>query len=349
MKIVFLTRHFYPSIGGVQKHVLELSKEAIKDKNSISIITESYSNNLKDIENSGKIKIYRIPIKSKKERIKKFEIWSWLIKNKDLLKSTDIVHAHDIGFWILPIKVMFPKKKIYMTFHGYEPKSYFKKKNTIEKKIAESLSNGSIAVGEYLKKYYKISSKEIIYGASNATQYSKKNKKIIYDACFVGRLEADTGIKQYLEAINKIKNKDEKNLKTVICGNGSLSKELEKFVKKNGLLVTFTGWVNNPYKYISESKIVFASQYLSIIEAAQLKKMIFSIYDTKIKRDCLFCLPIKNDISISDNTVNLSNNIKDFIKYSSKYQKRIQKAYDWASKQTWENVYKKYLDLWKRL
>ena len=38
--ILFLTRSFYPNIGGVEKHVLELSKELIKRGYRITVITE---------------------------------------------------------------------------------------------------------------------------------------------------------------------------------------------------------------------------------------------------------------------------------------------------------------------
>ena len=46
VRILFLTRSFYPSIGGVEKHILELSKVLIAKGHKISVITEKpYSNN----------------------------------------------------------------------------------------------------------------------------------------------------------------------------------------------------------------------------------------------------------------------------------------------------------------
>lgn len=347
MKIFFLTRLFFPSIGGVQKHVLEISQKAIKDKHEVTIITEKHSKKLKNFEYFKKIKIYRIPIKKQEKKIKKFRIWLWLIKNRKIFKSANLIHAHDVGFWIFPLKFLFPKKVFYITFHGYEPNYY--KKNKFKKKLVEVLSNGSIAIGSYLKKWYKIKPTIISYGAATLTNFSLNQKqKYVFDACFTGRLEKDTGIEEYLKAIKLLQKKYKIKTNLVICGNGYLLEKIKRYIEKNKLPVKLVGWVNNPYRYIARSKMVFSSQYLSIIEAAQMKKMIFSIYNTDIKKDYLLSLPIAKKISISNNYVQLAENIKNFIGYPSKYKKMIAYSYTWASRQTWSKLYKEYLSLWKK-
>ncbi len=355
MKIFFLTRLFFPSIGGVQKHVLKISEIATKNGHNVSIITEKHSGSLEDFDFFKKIKIYRIPLKNSGERLKKIIIWGWLIKNKKLIKKADIIHAHDVGFWFLPLKIIFPKKKFYLTFHGYEPYSYKKIKNKIEKKFTERISQGSIAIGSYLKKWYGISPTKIIYGASSPSSLPKKNKKAptfsinTINACFVGRLEKDTGIEEYIKTVIVLQEKYKIKVSLTICGNGSLFEKIQKSVKKNNLPIKLKGWVENPSEYILKSDIFFASQYLSIIEAAQLKKKIFSIYKDEIKKDYLLSLPIADSLSISNNFIQLAENIKDFISQPNKYEKTINLSYRWASRQTWENLYEQYLSLWKAI
>lgn len=348
MKIVFLTRLFLPSIGGVQRHVLELSKIATKNGHTVSIITEKHSKKLKTIERFGRIKVYRIPAEEKEKKSKKIKIWLWLIKNKKIIKEADIIHAHDVGFWIFPLRLIFPRKAFYITFHGYEPDGYKKAKNKIEKKLAEFLAIGSIAVGSYLKKWYKLKPQKVIYGASsiNSPLY-KRSKKYSFDACFVGRLEKDTGIENYIKAVKILKKKYNIKLSLIICGNGSLYKKIKKYITKNKLSAKMVGWVNNPSYYIAQSKFILSSQYLTIIEGAQLKKMVFSIYDTDIKEDYLKSFPIAKEISISSSPSQLAKSIRNFIKNPNSYKKRISNAYLWASKQTWPKLYKEYLNLWK--
>ena len=43
MKIVFLCRLFYPHIGGVETHVLEVGKRLIKKGHRVTIVTEDLS------------------------------------------------------------------------------------------------------------------------------------------------------------------------------------------------------------------------------------------------------------------------------------------------------------------
>ena len=346
MKIIFLTRLFFPSIGGVQKHVLEISQRAIKNKHEVTIITEKHLKKLKNFECFKKIKIYRIPIKKQEKKIKKFRIWFWLIKNREIFKGASFIHAHDVGFWIFPLKFFFPKKAFYITFHGYEPDYY--KRNKFKKKLIGAMSNGSIAIGSYLKRWYKIKPTIISYGAATLTKFPLgQNQKHIFDACFAGRLEKDTGIEEYLKAIKFLQRKYKIKINLVVCGNGHLLKKVKRYTKKSNLSVKFVGWTNNPYRYIARSKMMFSSQYLSIIEAAQMKKMIFSIYNTDIKKDYLLDLPIAKKISISNNYIQLAESIKSFIEHPGRYKKMIAGSYDWASRQTWSKLYKEYLSLWK--
>jgi len=345
MKIVFLTRLFYPSVGGVQKHILEISKKAIKNNHKVLVITERYSNKLKKTDFFNRIKVYRIPIKNQKSKLKKFEIWFWLTKKRRMFKNADIIHAHDVGFWLLPLKIIFPKKKFYITFHGYEPNSYQKIKNRIEKGLTEKITKGTIVVGSYLKKWYGIKPQKIIYGASSIKK-DPTNADPKFDACFVGRLEEDTGILEYLRATNFLQKKYNLVVNLVICGNGSLFGKIKKYVKENSLSVQLCGWKNDPYQYTSKSRIIFSSQYLSIIEALQLKKVVFSIYTNEIKKDYLLSLPISKYILISNNYLHLAKNIKKILEKPNNHKEKIENAYAWASRQTWGKIYTQYLELW---
>ena len=103
MKITFLTRLFHPHIGGVETHVLELSKILIKQGHEIVVVTEQYDKSLFEEEIYKGVHIYRIPVYDKSEKDKKFGIWQYLFANKNLLTETDIIHVHDVFFWIIPL------------------------------------------------------------------------------------------------------------------------------------------------------------------------------------------------------------------------------------------------------
>jgi glycosyltransferase involved in cell wall biosynthesis len=62
MNVLFLTPRFYPDIGGVETHVLEIGKELIKKNHTVSLITEQNSarNNESPATNIFGINIMRL-------------------------------------------------------------------------------------------------------------------------------------------------------------------------------------------------------------------------------------------------------------------------------------------------
>ena len=151
MTIIFFARLFYPHVGGVEKHVLEVGKKLIEKGYKVYIITENQESLPEKAEVEG-INIYRINA-GKEGRLKKFRIWSQLWKYRKLINNAEIIHCHDIFFWYLPFRFLSPFKKVYTTFHGYEANSIPTRKAIFMHKIAEKLSWGNICIGNFYKKW----------------------------------------------------------------------------------------------------------------------------------------------------------------------------------------------------
>ena len=357
MKILFFSRRFWPSIGGVEKHVLQLSMELIQKGNKVTVVTESHDASSKCKVQSAKlpgINIYRIPI-TRGERLKKFQIWKWLWKNRYLIQEADIVHCHDVFFWYLPFRFLYPKKKVFTTFHGYEGSEPPTWKKILSHKLAGWLSNGSIVIGDFHRKWYGVKSEAVSYGAAekgsldSATHQHQKvhsfarNDKCHF--CFVGRLAKDTGIMIYLEALKILKKKGI-SYRLVVCGEGPRMDEAIEFSKKHGLNVEFEGFVRDVEKYLKQSKFVFVSRYLGILEAMINKKLVFAVYDSPIKEDYLKMSPFSKWIVIESDPKELAKKVKFYFENPLEEKKLIEEAYNWAREQTWEKLTKNYLELW---
>lgn len=159
MKIVFLTRLYYPHIGGVEKHVREVSKRLITRGHQVKIITEQYDSDLKKTEYTDGIEVHRFPGGNK------WSTWKWMELNKQILDWADIIHAHDVYFWIIPYKLTHPFKKTFLTFHGWEEEYPIPFKNIIVRKLSELLAVGNICVGDFIGKWYKTKPDYVTYGA----------------------------------------------------------------------------------------------------------------------------------------------------------------------------------------
>jgi len=166
MKVVFLSRQFFPDIGGVGKHVLEISKQLIARGHDVTVISEGLeSQNFSLFQKQTKIHVYKISV-GRDEKKKKFLIWKWFWKNRQLLQNADIIHCHDVFYWYLPFRFLYPHKPVFTTFHGYE-NFPIKKKAILIRKISEKLSRGNICIGDFIKKWYGTKSTFISYGAVN--------------------------------------------------------------------------------------------------------------------------------------------------------------------------------------
>lgn len=267
MKILFLEHYKWPHIGGVEKHVQQVTKYLKQKGHKVRIVSEE------DIKYPH-IKFLGL-----------FYIWLWLFKNRSLIKQSDIIHIHDVFIWYLPFRFLYPKKKVFTTFHGWECIWPIPQKFILYKRLATKLSVGTIAVGKYIEKYYGIKADVIIYGGASHLGGAKAHPRGVHRIVFVGRLDADTGVVQFLEWLkNSSRQSLFKHFRGVIrqykidfVGDGPLRERCKKYGKVHGFC--------NPEPYLKRAEIVVPVGYLSYLEAKAAGCKIMTFANTPIKRD----------------------------------------------------------------
>lgn len=353
MKILFFTRSYYPNIGGVEKHIFKLSEELLDRGHDITIITErpfkSYSNKyqLKTVSArmAGRKNPRVIEINAGADDwFKKFRIWKELFGYIGLIAKSDTIHSHDVFFWYLPFRFIFPLKKNYVTFHGYEGNNIPHLKAVIMHKMAEILTNGNICVGQFLEKWYKTKSTFITYGAvdKKIIDFKAEPVKFSNKVMFIGRLEYETGILEYLKAVKLLEDKKIK-LQLDVYGDGTLFKKAKEYSLRNNLNVNFKGFVRNTENLALEYNFAFVSRYLSILESMASKKPVFAHYNNSIKKDYLEMTPFADYIHISDSYLGIAEQIKESINSKNVF---VEQAYKWVRKETWQKIADMYLQLW---
>lgn len=342
MKTLMFAPLFHPHIGGVEKHVKRLSEELIKKGHKISLITIKHDKTLPSFEKLNKIKVHRFP------RMSLPKTWFWIYKHRDLIKSADIIHCHDFAtfiYWYLPFRFLYLLKPVFVTFHGFEGIIPIPKKILLMRKVAEFLTKGNICIGDYIPKWYGTKATFVSYGGVDIPPTISNTN---YDsAVFIGRLEKDTGIMTYVNAIKILKNKYNINFEVDICGDGSLRETIEKAIKENELNIKLHGFVENPTDYLIKSKFAFVSGYLAILEAMINKKLVFSVYENELKRDYLTLMPnSKSMMIITSSPEELAEKIAYYHKNPERAEEKIENAYNFAKEQTWDKVADTYLKLW---
>lgn len=360
MTILFLSRLFYPHIGGVEKHVYEIGERLSEKGHRVIVISEetqeshsvSYQSNSPSATSVGRLKkLESYNIKPGKDGWqKKFRIWKQLWGYRKIIKSADVVHCHDVFFWYLPFRFIFLRKKVYTTFHGYEGNNLPGRKAILMHKLAEKLSYGNICVGAFLNKWYGTKTDFVTYGAVNLQAIEKyKTKKIdkkksSNKIIFIGRLENETGIMKYLQAF-KILNEQNKNFSLDVYGKGSLENEIKKYREANNLNINLKGFIMNIESVLNNYGYVFCSRYLGMLESMTFSKPVFAEYNNLIKKDYLQMTPFADYISIAENAKNIAKDFEDNL--SGQKILDTKKAYAWVKNYTWDEMVNLYLQLWK--
>jgi glycosyltransferase involved in cell wall biosynthesis len=232
---------------------------------------------------------------------------------------------------------MMPGKKVYVTFHGYEPGGLPKRKNKLHRKLAERMATKTVCVGDFMRGWYGQKPDRVIYGAGDAIPKLKPKGR---NAVFVGRLEADTGIFAYLRALMEIKPE----IYLDIYGDGPEKAEVIRIIKRNNLPAAVHGYTNKPLEKIQEARYVFTSQYLSIIQAMQTKRLVVAVYTNPLKKDYLYLHPQSKNMIIADGGKDLTEKFNSLNSiYEAEY---VERAYAWAKAQTWDKVTDIYQELW---
>lgn len=358
MKIVFVSRLYLPHLGGVEIHLKEISNILIKAGHEVSIVTAKNDKKLSDFVESDGIKIYRIQLDDfdgernhvKQNKIKtKTAVWHEIQKLRNLFIEADIVHVHDVFWWLLPIYKDI-KNKVYITFHGWETKFPVPINAKIHRFLVSKLVKGSIHVGDFIQNFYWDKPDFVTYGGINPMRFTKSNqqkndvkndgKMAQLNFTFIGRLEKDTDINLYLDFLQMLKDK-KIDFKVTFVGDGSLKNQCQKYG-------TVIGFVKNISKYIVDSDIVFASSFLSILEAQCLGKVVLAFYSNELKKDYLELYPGSKFMFITNSVDNMLAKLELILKSRKLFHHMELEAKQFAQQQTWDKVVDIYLKLWNQ-
>ncbi|OGK29265.1 hypothetical protein A3D06_00915 [Candidatus Roizmanbacteria bacterium RIFCSPHIGHO2_02_FULL_40_9] len=331
MKILFLSPRFYPDIGGVETHVYRVVKELIKRGNEVVIITEGR-------EKSSEANIIRCNFGTS-GKMKKFRIWKKLWTLRSQIERADIIHCHDVFFWYLPFRFLYPSKPVVTTFHGYET-VFPPERNAIRvRRMSKKLSSRTINIGEYIEKWYQTPADSVLHGGIDTIQIQhsvdiREHKNKTHHILLLGRLENDIGVNVYCEALEIL---EKKNIAFTfeVCGDGSLRERLQRFGKVHG-------FVSDPLPYIEKADIVFASSYLSIIEALSRGKKVISVYTNPLKEDYLKMSSFAKWITITDSATHIAAHIRNMHSLPTAHRYTLKKFLESMS---WDHV----VDIYEKL
>jgi glycosyltransferase involved in cell wall biosynthesis len=354
--IVMLAPRFYPSVGGVEHVVRQISKGLVAQGIKVSVLTlrdglaREYRDSIDGVD------IYRFDQPSTDDYKNFFVLGVQRLQSLSrywkIIWQADAIHCHDWSmfiYWYLPFRFLFFFKPVYITFHGNEGIYPIPKRVLYFRKIAQWLTKDHICVGDYLKKWYKTPCDKVVYGGLELIRDlpSPLSKD---SAVFAGRLEPDTGIVTYLSAIKMLKYQYDIELHFNIFGEGSLREEIQVFIDKWGLNnVVMHGYfvASNNSAVFAWGNYAFVSQNLAMLEAMASHKLVFAVYDNPLKKDYIYSYPNAEKILVASRSA--EDLVEKFIYYQQHPLEAEQIrtiAYSYASSMTWDKAVATHLKMY---
>jgi glycosyltransferase involved in cell wall biosynthesis len=207
------------------------------------------------------------------------------------------------------------------------------------RKVSEILSNGNICIGDFIAKWYKTKPTMISYGAVDINENPQHSRES--SAVFFGRLDEQTGILMYRDALLKIR-KVYPHFSMVTVGEGKYEKNIASV--KGISVIPFTPDIE---PYLKKYRFVFVSRYLSIMEALAQKRLVFAVYDNPVKEDYLRMSPFSKYIYIAGSSSELAAQVISYIEDQEIGDRKIKDGYAFVSNKSWEKLVNDYLFLWK--
>ena len=327
LKLLVLAPAYFPSNGGVERHIRAVVSVLKKQRVDVTIAVRYKSSYPKSQIVDG-VKVLRMP---KRDNRIAWQYWSRV--NGRLLNHIDVVHSHDV--FPFTLRQINKEKRWIHTFHGYEGYPVEKSAIISRQAVAKS-ADYTFGIGAFIEKWYGTKCDEVLYGASNQELGHKLKEE--WDVVYYGRLEEDTGFREYLKGF-ALASKNNPDLSLVVLGDGSLMSWARGFAEEHGLKVDFEGMVESVFDYLASSKIAYVSGYLGIIEAGVHELPIIAQYNSPIKKDYLELHPMAKYMHIVSDPESIAQATRNANNENSIRLKQVKK---WATGQTWQNVADKY-------
>lgn len=339
-----ISARYKPSIGGVEKHIEGIASKLADKGIRITVLTTSHEGGLPRTERNREADIIRVPFRWETNPIL---VCLWLMANRRRFRRYDIMHAHDIVplLWCLSLKTVYFSKPMYITFHGYE-KDPVPMQFKILRSIAVRFVRACLCIGQFIHELYGTKCDETSLGAVDLSHPLPQTRKGLV---FVGRIEPDTGISDYVQSLEILKTEYGIVTELKVCGSGSLREGLAELAAARGIQVTFLGPVSEPVEIVTSCSISLAAGYLSILEAMSLGLPVVGAAKTPLRSHYLGAvLRDGGPISIQQTPQGIAKEIAVLMQNPELYLRVSEAGTAFAASLTWDSLVTKYLRLWRR-
>jgi glycosyltransferase involved in cell wall biosynthesis len=341
-KVVHVAQYYAPHGGGVESHLVQLNKLLIDRGYQVSVIASQHDQQLPLTEGMDGVTVHRLPVGSTVSSAfsYKLNMWFEIVRRINVLRNADIIQVHDVMWWLLPVWPLIAHK-VFMIFHGWEGIFPIPWHVKLQRWVWAKLAKKTIHVGTYLQQFYWDKPDRIIFGAVDkkfivepSHRQHGKGHKFVY----IGRLVAENELEKYVELAAQLQKKLPDG-EVLWLGDGPYKEACAKVGKT-------VGFVSDVLPYLDDADVVFATSYLSTMQAQARGKIVCALYSHPLKKATLTTFPTADSMLISDEVPTMVSLIEKIIDEPVLKQSHEHRAQQWARQQTWQHIADEYEKLW---
>ncbi len=347
MNIIFYVYRYWPKIGGVEKYIHELALALTARGHTVSVVTGSHDNALSESETRDGVTIHRYPALRSPMRCQVH-----LLRMRQMFADADVIHISDIMMlehYRRMIGWTLPDKPVFLTRHGMSIEHPVPSRDKKRAARAAKYATAVIDDGHFISKWLESPADAVIaQGLSPAAdEIEPVEPTAKLGATFVGRLEWDTGIDAYLDALHILKTEHNKTVPLDVVGHGSLRTELELRANKDKLPIRFLGQRPDAQDHLLPNPVAFVSGRLAIHEALARRRPVIAHYVNPVKRDYLADEPFSPHIMIAANGREIAQAVMTTIENPKQTREMINAGYAYTRQLSWDRTADAYLDIWQ--
>ncbi len=283
-----------------------------------------------------------------------------MLRNLGLFVRADVIHVsntHMLEFFWRMVGFLVSRRKVFLTRHGL---SYIHPVPEWEKRRAKrsiSLVAAVVHDGEFIGKWLGLEPdlcpNQGLSPPADELPFVPEppptgETGLPGSAAFIGRIEPDSGIRIYIDAVEILVRDMGRPFHLDVYGDGSLLPSLRERVDRADLPVTFHGRVANAQDRLVEACFAFIDGRMAIQEAMARRRLVLAGYTDPLKRDYVAGEPFSPYIVTASSGAELADQVAYYIDHPKKRHALIERAHLHARTLTWSRTAEAYTSLWAK-
>ncbi len=346
MRILFFVHRYWPAVGGVEKYIHRLAAALLERGHQVDVVAGATTEGLAERERNEGIRIHRFPATRSPLRAR---LWLW--RNLGLFRKADVIHVsntHMLEYLWRMFGLMLDRRKVFLTRHGL---SYIHPVPEWEKRRAVRslrLAAGVVHDGAFIEKWLGVKpdlcpDQGLFPAADDLPSVPEPPPTT---ATYIGRLEPDSGISIYLDAVHHLTRKAGKTFSLDVYGDGSLAQSLRERVERQRLPVRFHGRVKDAQQFVSDACFAFIDGRMAMQEAMARRRLVCAAYVDPLKRDYVEGESFSPFLASAGDGERLAQQVLFYIDETKQRHVLVRRAHDQARTLTWSRTAAAYVGLW---